>query len=312
MTVALQRLGPLSFHPGYEERPDMDEEMWLQQADLDPVVVVTKAHALVWRSQVQVSLPVALGPTRTQRVKDVRLLQMGDVQQQRVVAHQSYAKQALSSSGLSLEQRRLLVEAFCKSFAQVWKIPWNNRHKEVFWRLAVNGVAGAGGHDICHRQSCMCGYQLSQAQVEADRGDLHRQHAFWDCPVAMAVREELQRGLGVQVQLKQHHLWLLQNPAPAVQVPVWQVVGLAALEAMDRARRFMWWTSCQPGVSRGMALQQGVVRARSLLWLGLQDFTAEDHRQPPLNWRQVTDTHPFLSVQVVVPLQPRVVLNLPE
>jgi hypothetical protein len=310
VTVGLQRLGRLEFHPEYAERPAEDAEEWLRLPDLGAEVVLNHAHNLVWQSQLGKSLVDALGPSRLQRVKDVRLMQMAGVERDRSEAHHAFAQHALRPSGLPQEQRKLLSGQFCKSFAQVWKIPWGNRHKEVLWRLAVNGVAGAGGHDLCHRQPCVCGYQLSDAQVRAEMGHLHRQHAFWDCPVAAAVRQELQRGLGAGVPLLQHHVWLLQVPDAAVQVAVWQVVGLAALEAMDRARRYMWWRFRQPGVSPAVALEAGIARARSLLWVGIQDFAAGG-RSVPAGWERVPQDHCFLAVEAVVPLRPRVVIRLP-
>eukprot|EP00955_Chlamydomonas_euryale_P049659 354316-Chlamydomonas_euryale.AAC.4 len=36
------------------------------------------------------------------------------------------------------------------------------------------------------------------------------------------------------------HLWLLRLPAATANVHVWRVTGVAALNAMDASRRYMW------------------------------------------------------------------------
>ena len=34
---------------------------------------------------------------------------------------------------------------------QVWRLPWENNWKEVWWRLLQHGVVGAGGHRMAHK-----------------------------------------------------------------------------------------------------------------------------------------------------------------
>jgi len=36
-----------------------------------------------------------------------------------------------------------------KCFLTLWKLRWDNHYKEPWWRLTVQGVRGAGGHDLC-------------------------------------------------------------------------------------------------------------------------------------------------------------------
>jgi hypothetical protein len=192
----------------------------------------------------------------------------------------------------------------------VWKVPWENRHKEVLWRLAVNGVAAAGGHNICHRQPCPCGYQLTEQQVRGKQGVLHRQHAFWDCPVAQAVRAQVQRGLGQEV-LQQWQLWLLQKPHAGVRPVVWRVVGLAALEAMEVGRRYLFWRVGQGAVGDAAAVQEAGVRAVSAFWLALHDFVGPGGQCRGKGWEVVGPDHPFLRVQVQVPLAPRLSVAVP-
>ena len=69
-------------------------------------------------------------------------------------------------------------------FAALWKVPWGNARKEAYWLLALNGLkmpARLGGGHVC-----ACG--------EGGAGS-GRRHAYWECPVARAVREAVQSQL---------------------------------------------------------------------------------------------------------------------
>ena len=70
----------------------------------------------------------------------------------------------------------------------LWKLPWDNVRKETLWRLTVNGVSGAGGHDVCPSRHCLCGWAVPEG-VEGPRQRAHalRLHCFWHCPIATAV-----------------------------------------------------------------------------------------------------------------------------
>jgi hypothetical protein len=73
---------------------------------------------------------------------------------------------------------------------------WDNERKEILWQLTVNGVCGAGGHDIALPGPCACGWarpSLGPASCRARQWCLHH---FWGCPVAAAVRKELCDTLG--------------------------------------------------------------------------------------------------------------------
>jgi hypothetical protein len=153
---------------------------------------------------------------------------------------------------------------------------------------------------------CCCGHQLTAAQVQRGDGTVHRQHAYWDCPVAQAVREQLQRGLGGR-EVSQWQLWLVQPP-PGVQQVVWRVVGMAALEAVDVGRRYMWSLSATAAAE---AVAAGQRRAVTTFWMALEDFSHRGRRTPPRGWDTVGAGHPFLAVQVVVPVPPRLRVVLP-
>jgi hypothetical protein len=332
MTVALQRLGPLLVHPDLPEPRPADVQQWVRDPSVSAAQLDRVVGGLVWEGQQQQPWARALGPGRLLSVKAGTALQLGPVKQLRQVQHQQYAAQALRVSGLDPPAKEQATQAFVSRLGSLWRVPWENRHKEVLWRLMVNGVPGAGGHDICLEGSCPCGFTLSAAQVRAGDGSVHRQHSFWDCPVAEAVKAQLQRVLGQQ-QLQQHHLWLVQPPSLQLQPAVWQIVALAALTAMDRGRRYMWWLfKCQQQqlerqqqrqrmtaaavaaavtAAAAEALQAAQTRAAALFWLALEEFCGSSRRPPGTDWDRVGPAHPFLAVHVQVPLQPRLVVVLP-
>jgi hypothetical protein len=125
----------------------------------------------------------------------------------------------------------------------LWDLPWENRSKEALWRLAVNGVPGAGGHGLSLAGPCPCGWQGPQAglggDVEEQRGAREwREHHFWGCPVARAVVGQLEAALPGQ-QVPCAAVWLLRPPQ-GVCACVWEAVCAASVEAMWFGRRLLW------------------------------------------------------------------------
>ena len=176
----------------------------------------------------------------------------------------------------------------------------------MFWRLLVNGVAAAGGHDVCPRGPCPCGWVPDR---QGDRlpdwsclvgAPALRVHYFWDCPVAQAVLQEIARALPVGLPLHRWHVWCLFSPSPVVCPAVWVVVCLSALSAMDRGRRTFWhmhlsgrvqaasgglrqqtlyeaWgldTPPEPDVLPASPVQKAAGVAVAAFWSGLQNFVA--------------------------------------
>ena len=97
----------------------------------------------------------------------------------------------------------------------LWRLRWDNQHKEVFWRLTLNGLPtpkrmGKWG------QRCVCGF------VTPDRP-----HLMWDCPVAHAVVQVLEGQLGVTAGgLQRRQVWLMQAPQlPAGPIPPPRLAG---------------------------------------------------------------------------------------
>jgi hypothetical protein len=88
-----------------------------------------------------------------------------------------------------------------------WKLLWHNCHKEVLWRLAVHGVPWAGGHDIGRTTPCACGQGSPHVHAdEKSRALAWREHCFWSCPVAQAVRDVLQSAPPEGMRLQRAHV----------------------------------------------------------------------------------------------------------
>jgi hypothetical protein len=142
---------------------------------------------------------------------------------------------------------------------------------------------------------------MSDADRRRGRGDLLRQHYFWDCPVAGAVRGQLAAAL--PGGLERAHLWLARPPARAVHQGVWQVVCLSALGAMEHGRRLLWrlWMEpreagrAPPGAAQ--VLQQAGRAAVAWFWVELEDFcTTPGARSEDIPaWGPVPAGHPFLA-----------------
>jgi hypothetical protein len=97
---------------------------------------------------------------------------------------------------------------------QVWRLSWENNRKEVWWRLLQHGVVGAGGHGwpMKRETACPCGWQHSAASPRAAQALQLREHVFWNCTGASAIRRAIQHNLPGSVQLLPRHVWLLEQP----------------------------------------------------------------------------------------------------
>eukprot|EP00955_Chlamydomonas_euryale_P023883 251238-Chlamydomonas_euryale.AAC.1 len=62
------------------------------------------------------------------------------------------------------------------------RLQWDNCALELLWRLPLNGVAGAGGHNLMPVGACPCGW--GPPADGSQPADIWRSHAFWDCVVA--------------------------------------------------------------------------------------------------------------------------------
>lgn len=201
-----------------------------------------------------------------------------------------------SAMAVHPDSQELRLSSFLGGIKKVWQIPSENSPKEVLWRLAVNGVLGAGGHGVCYRGPCLCGYSLTPAQCAAKDSTLHRQHVCWDCPVAQAVVGRVGAGVGLGGGgVRQWQVWLLQ-PTHGLKAAVWRVVALAALDAM-----WVGWRSLRAMHAQGLGAAQAVHaasgRAVAAYWLVLHVCARDGRKVPVCGWEQVGPEHPFLAVQ---------------
>jgi hypothetical protein len=189
-----------------------------------------------------------------------------------------------------LPQQQLPQHAeLVRMLAGVWKLPWDNNRKEFLWRLVLDGVPTAARMHM-GQESCVCGAAVPD-----------RQHHYWDCPVAVAVRAEVQRQLPVGCALQQQHLWLGRLPNPHMHKGVWLVSVLAALLAMDKGRKLLCkWRLEQAEAGQGPPMAQQIPVAANLavatLWDMLADFVGLK-LCPPKWLLEVGVSHPLLAVQ---------------
>ena len=172
-------------------------------------------------------------------------------------------------------------------FRSLWRIKWDNSYKAVFWRLVYDGFPT--GSRFGGRFTCTCG--------SVDPHD--RLHVFWSCPVALAVRREIQ--LCVPAALTSDNpaqLWTMSPPPREVLPQVWHIVCLAALNAMDHGRRVLY--AVFKDTPLPAADPSTLIASRSAVlrfWELLSDYASlglmhSRHR------RRLSPTSPFLGVEV--------------
>ena len=171
---------------------------------------------------------------------------------------------------------------------RLWHSPLPGGVKEVFWRLAYDGLPT--GARMRQEQGCPCGAE------EADRA-----HHYWNCMAAQGVRDAITSAaaeVGTSFpHLCRAHVWLAQCP-DGLHPGVWDIVSMVALAAMDRARRYMVAQTrfAHPPVPRGAELgRQGAERARASFWELLHEFAASGCMPRGTNAPvPLGTTHPFL------------------
>ncbi len=121
-----------------------------------------------------------------------------------------------------------------------WKLRVPNEHKEAAWRLTLNAFPTA--QRMRTGTSCVaCGAREPGVQ-----------HHCWECPVAEAVRAEIegqlrahrvgdgQPWLADARRLRCAALWLGVMPTPWLHRMVWDLVCLAGIGAMEFGRKVAW------------------------------------------------------------------------
>lgn len=165
-----------------------------------------------------------------------------------------------------------------------WKLKWENNYKEILWLLAHNGVAlarrmGEKGKS----EVCACGKRRPG-----------RKHHFWNCQVLQGLKASMASQLteattGTAIQPK--HIWLGISPSEHIEECVWTVVSLAALNAMETAKAFIW-TKLKGQSACENVCQQANNAAITKFWSLLSNFVGLRHTQPC--WEALPAGHPFL------------------
>ena len=208
-------------------------------------------------------------------ISSLTKVMLADIQAERATRCRAF----VSSAVAGLQQPvgvPALHAAFLAGMSQLWRVPCANKHKDVLWRLSVNGVSSAGGHDIAHRGPCVCGWvgvpaadRVAGAPARDRGAPAARAHAFWDCPVAQAVVRDVQLGVPAGVRVLRHHVWLCVSPCASIHLAVWQVVCIAALSAMNVGRGVLWTRRADP---RPQAVACASRAAAADLWARLDDI----------------------------------------
>lgn len=176
-------------------------------------------------------------------VRQLTAMQMCEVRAQRIKRQRLYCTEACDSEAAA----KVGLKALKTTYRQLWSLKWENRYKEVFWRLAVNGIAMLREGRCSDPPTCHCG-----------RGKISRAHCFWDCPIAQAVIKEVTQGLCHHLPdggITRAHVWLAQPP-PCVNDKLWQVVALSALNAMESGRKRLL-ALCLPSDGRQARQRRG-------------------------------------------------------
>lgn len=228
----------------------------------------------------------------------------------RLARHADHCRLALDL-GPRADVRPALVR-FRSTLRHAWRLPCANTTKEPLWRLAINSFPG------CTIRPWRCPCDLHAIHPNP------RNHAFWSCPAAQAVRAQLAAALGPATpSVPRVSLWLLTPPPGApVHPAVWTLVGLCALAAMDFGRAFLWahrhsssWPDPGPAgmaaipeqlpahlfdshiwphvaAARATAVTAVSHAAAARFWHLLQDFALAN----PHHWALPAD-HPFLCTR---------------
>ena len=222
-------------------------------------------------------------------VKAARRLLVGDaVRGEREREWQRFVRQATT------RQAGRAPRSIAATVQEAWRAPVDGRVKEIFLRLTVNGVNAAGGGGITFTAPCVCGW----AARPGSDSHVHRAHAFWECPVAQAVRLQMQASMPRRVVVQRRHVWLLTSPCGEhCTAEVWRAVAMVALLAMEGGRAMLWAArqQLQHGELAAGASPVEVAKRRAVgrFWLLLIEVAATATRLE--DWPGVTDHHPFLA-----------------
>jgi hypothetical protein len=309
MVVGLQLVGPLQqCHPGLPQPAQVLSTPAHSREEL-----VQDVSGLAWRvpnPAVPVQQPQPLLPAAGRvPVRDLTALITAPMAARRTLLHTAFVALAVGAPATLAHCR-----AFAAALKAVWRTPCANQLKCTMWRLAVDAIPGSR----VRPWRCPCDLHTTHPSS--------RLHSFWDCPVAVAVRAQLQHGLGMDA-LPRHAVWLAAQPRPDVHMPVWHLVACLALDAMEYGRRLLWVRRHSavypdPGPARLASLRgalprdvidaqimPAVVQARgdmvsavsnmaaARFWHNVHDFAGAHRVVLPARFDSVPADHPFLAVR---------------
>lgn len=307
--------------------PSTDTSLHLHTGPLDWAAQSPAVHSLLsclgWEQpavQDQRRSIVLLSSERPFTVRAATTLQLVSTTAARDQAHRRFVLDALSPPPLPPASEARIssaLQALRAAMTQLWRLQLvENVYKEPLWRLAVNGVAAAGGHGISMPGPCPCGW-AGPAALDPAPAMCWQRHHFWDCPVAQAVVAAVSSALPAGTPpLTRPQVWLLQSPA-GVHADVWPAIAALALYAMERGRRYQWAHSkgqsevddaAQPLITDFFPRLDGQPRAQpealstaagrravAWFWCAAQDVTFTG--QVPQPWISIGSLHPFFFVE---------------
>jgi hypothetical protein len=177
-------------------------------------------------------------------------------------------------------------------FVRWWGVRVANTYKEAAWRLALDAFPTAQR------------MQLATGCAACSVVGPGVQHQFWTCPVAVAVRTEVEGQLrafnllaaGASLPCARSALWLACAPHRDMHRLIWDMVCLAAIKAFEHGRRVAWAVSQRIGVP--VLVEQVAVRAAvGAFWDShdaIADFAATA-RVPRRHRIQLLTRQPFLA-----------------
>lgn len=181
-------------------------------------------------------------------------------------------------------------EQVLEMLRRLWKLPIRNKHKEILWRLVHNGIPTA---ERMHKPEMKCGCGAVCPDIN---------HHYWECIIARTLRILIEDCLGDHLDfsadgmLEKDRLWLCNSPSSDIHQGVWDAVCLAALGALETARKHMTKEMLYNGIAPGnrQMIKKAQYGALSMFWKRLIDFKASG--LIPSKWKlEVSRYHPFLK-----------------
>jgi hypothetical protein len=138
MLLAIASLGHLQQRPG-SDLPQLRAGVlqWLISRGLPAKEVFEVTLHLVWTHQTTDDPCQLLGPRSFLSVCHAYTLLTQSLGTTRRQAHRRFVVQALRHSAANREQVDAAITTFIGCFGRLWRVPWENGYKEVFWRSAV-------------------------------------------------------------------------------------------------------------------------------------------------------------------------------